>query len=682
MLASLTKQSIRLSNKLLLAASLAFICLLFSANVFAANEWSATKPSGSSSQIETKTQYRYADKSTTTSDKASLSGWTQSGSTWKAKGSGFWTYFVRPNGFNSSQFGGYKTYALSSSTASDSKCEVSAAAHHSYIYWHWAAPWSKGAAPYNCYISSTYGDNIYPQGGSAGNATVWEAFESANNCHYQNNGDGTFKVDRSTHSSDYSVNWFKTEVFKQTYTDYSKEYNYYKWSAWSDWQDDVVSSSSTRKVETRTLYRLKTSASSTKNGVCKASDGKWYNYKDGVVVKQETVAQRLSDGTWWYVNKKGQVDQKKTSVVKRADNNTWWYVENGKVQFGVTSVVKRTDNNTWWYVKNGKVQFGVTSIVKRTDNNTWWYVKNGKVQFGVTSVVKRTDNNTWWYVKNGQVQFGTNSIVKRADNNTWWYVRGGKVQFSYNGECNASVNGKKTLYNIKGGKMTGELNSKIIELDNGIYYYDITGDGKADKLVVALTNEDGVRMLYVYVNGKKMIETGGRGVSAVFYRYDSSNEYILVDHYYMGGGNSTHPYYYKNNTLEYCGELPFLRRTNITGTKNDVITYYTSAKQYLNETDSITKVSLKKGTINLVTTDCAITGQKTYTVNEGFYPYKEPRDDSANGSFAAAGKTLTVISAKWVKTGDNWDCFFKVKVNGNTGWLGMSNALWKVYKSY
>ena len=56
-------------------------------------EWSTTKPSGVDEElIDTKPQYRYADKETTTSYESSLSGWTQVGGEWQQSGTGSVTY--------------------------------------------------------------------------------------------------------------------------------------------------------------------------------------------------------------------------------------------------------------------------------------------------------------------------------------------------------------------------------------------------------------------------------------------------------------------------------------------------------------------------------------------------------------------------------------------------------------
>ena len=45
------------------------------------------------------------------------------------------------------------------------------------------------------------------------------------------------------------------EIKKTTYTDYIRQFTYYKWSEYSDWQDDVISADENTQVETRTLYR-------------------------------------------------------------------------------------------------------------------------------------------------------------------------------------------------------------------------------------------------------------------------------------------------------------------------------------------------------------------------------------------------------------------------------------------
>lgn len=214
------------------------------------SEWSTTTPPANAKETQQKTQYRYRTKETSTGSDPEKAGWTtdSNGATWQQTSSGTHAYFSRPNGFNSSEYTNYSSSAISSYSNTTTKRDVSSASHRSYIYWHWAYPYTYGNGG-NTIIGDFYGDTWQNYEGSA---TVWEAFESSGDVTERTNSDGTVVV--QGHSS-YSYNWFKTEVYQQTYTDYAKQYSYYRWSDWSAWQDDSVTASSDKQVEQRTVYR-------------------------------------------------------------------------------------------------------------------------------------------------------------------------------------------------------------------------------------------------------------------------------------------------------------------------------------------------------------------------------------------------------------------------------------------
>lgn len=212
------------------------------------SEWSTTQPPAGAENPQQKTQYRYKTKETSTGTDPEKTGWTTDGETWKQTSTGTHAYFTRPSGFNESAYTNYASSGLSASSNATSKREVSSPSVKSYIFWHWAFPNTKGVGT-NTYIGAYYGD---PNGYSGYTATVWEAFESATDVTEEVHGGPTYQVQGH---SEYSYNWFKTEVYQQTYTDYVKQYSYYRWSDWSAWQDDAVTANSDRQVEQRTVYR-------------------------------------------------------------------------------------------------------------------------------------------------------------------------------------------------------------------------------------------------------------------------------------------------------------------------------------------------------------------------------------------------------------------------------------------
>lgn len=214
------------------------------------SEWSTTPPPANAKETQQKTQYRYRTKETSTGSDAEKTGWITdpNGTTWKVTSSGTHVYFSRPSGFNSSAYTNYASSALSSSSNATTKRDVSSASHKSYIYWHWAFPYTYGVGT-NTIIGDHYGDTYsgYPD-----SATIWEAFESSGDLTEYTYSGGAVRV--QGHSS-YSYNWLKTEVLQQTYTDYVKQYSYYRWTDWSDWKDASETTSANKQEEQRTVYR-------------------------------------------------------------------------------------------------------------------------------------------------------------------------------------------------------------------------------------------------------------------------------------------------------------------------------------------------------------------------------------------------------------------------------------------
>ncbi len=184
------------------------------------------------------------------------------------------------------------------------------------------------------------------------------------------------------------------------------------------------------------------------NGVCKADDGNWYNYKDGVVQKGVTVAKN-SNG-WWYINKNGKVDFSYTGFA--SNSNGKWYCEKGKVKFSKNSVIKDTTGaigtkGTWYYVTGSKVQTGFTGLANYKNSNGWWYIKKGKVDFSHNGVDK--NKNGWYYVTGGKVNFNYTGVANYKNSNGWWYIKKGKVDFTYTGRAK----NKNGTWNVVNGKV-------------------------------------------------------------------------------------------------------------------------------------------------------------------------------------------------------------------------------------
>ena len=203
------------------------------------SDWSTTAVSANdSTKVETKTQYRYADKQYTTSTSSSLSGWTQydSSTSW-------------------SDYGSWSSWQNSSVSASDSR-QVETRTAYGYYYFQCPACgahmhlWS-----YTCFTwAGGCGQAVIPESSwhEIWSTTSWDNaglkdWYGTGKYYTYINGELVFKWDDGNGGP-------RTQY---RYRDRSKitTYYYWKWSDWSSWSDSVYTASDSRKVENRKLYR-------------------------------------------------------------------------------------------------------------------------------------------------------------------------------------------------------------------------------------------------------------------------------------------------------------------------------------------------------------------------------------------------------------------------------------------
>lgn len=171
------------------------------------SDWvlSSNVPSGA--KVEDR-KWTYTKTETTTSDSASLSGWTQTGSSWQKSGSGTYYYANFPTGYNTTdeRYVNYGKAQLSrSSESATGKREAGTPVCNGYIYWHWVNP-STGA------VSTSY---------DAGSTSTWGVFSSKKEFSTEN---GLYVYSQGADS--YSKYWYRLSVFYQEYTDYKKVYSF------------------------------------------------------------------------------------------------------------------------------------------------------------------------------------------------------------------------------------------------------------------------------------------------------------------------------------------------------------------------------------------------------------------------------------------------------------------------
>ncbi len=208
------------------------------------SSWSTSKPSGNY-DVEQKTQYRYRDKETTSSTSSSMSGWTQTGS---STSTGDW--------------GGWSGWSSSSVSANDNRQVETRSAYHYYYF-----------VCSNCGAHMHGYGTCYTWAGGCGQNTIPESSYTTFRSTVPYSNTSEFHGTGVNYAyTDYGLSFAYTHSGNQYYvapeTQYryrersvTTTYYYERWGNWSAWQDNSVSSSSNRQVETQTVYRYRTKGS-------------------------------------------------------------------------------------------------------------------------------------------------------------------------------------------------------------------------------------------------------------------------------------------------------------------------------------------------------------------------------------------------------------------------------------
>ena len=291
------------------------------------NQWLEEIPDGMDPGLfTTKTQYRYAD--------CTSKSWVKSGTdsvtyvpTWA---SGFDKTSVVYKQYNNAKVTAGETATTKTVINSDVKI--------GYLWYHWCdttntSSWAYETDPYHTF--HTYYDTVDPNNYPCDTTdySYGTAHSSCSNATY----------------------WFPMDVYKQTYTTYNLVADGQQWGQWSAWGDtSYTAATNSRKVETRTVYKLKTAALGTHSwneGVC--SNCKLtceHNPVDetcticGMYIPNKTYylfgyingadygceADYANMGEYKFVNGKlTALFNKDSYVAVKSDNNAEWYMTNG-----------------------------------------------------------------------------------------------------------------------------------------------------------------------------------------------------------------------------------------------------------------------------------------------------------------------------------------------------------------
>ena len=325
-------------------------------------DWIECFPSGmDASLFNTQTQYRYSDYETKTSTASSLAGYNRIDSQWVQTAKNSIQYVPRwPAGFStsSSVYASYNklTSKVTASETASERTVVESDAQCGYLYYHWC-----------------YADSYYSSSTGTGSYTTFHAY-------YDTTAPGSYTCDTSDMSYKTSSTnctntnwWFVTDVYQQDYTQYRLQHTYERWTDFSQWSANPVFASNTRKVETRTVYQLKSASLAAHNFVngtcaaCGSADGSYVPpstdyYLFGLIngANHGCEEDYNNSGNYRFVNDQLTVtfDSDSYVGVKSGDNRNW-YMTNGWLGNNVTAAtLYHTDlltNEDKLFVPGGKI---------------------------------------------------------------------------------------------------------------------------------------------------------------------------------------------------------------------------------------------------------------------------------------------------------------------------------------
>lgn len=293
------------------------------------SDWSSSSVKGTSTrEVDTQTRYRYRTKETTTSSSSSLSGWTQYGSPSSSWGS--WSSWStspvsqssnrkvetrKEYRYRNTNSGGYSDWGpwsgwqdtpVSENDLRD--VETRTVSTMSYFYYQCN---DCGMRWYSTPCKGCGGSNTYYRTGSNSlimDPVPFEGYYQSNDGSgmvFMNSPNGTSKTQyryrTRTQLSGSTGSWSSwgttpytttstREVESRTvyrYCDKVTTYSYYRWGSWSSWSASSVSENSNRQVETKTFYRYRDKVSATTYYFRRWTE--WSEFTDSEVTPSDTV---------------------------------------------------------------------------------------------------------------------------------------------------------------------------------------------------------------------------------------------------------------------------------------------------------------------------------------------------------------------------------------------------------
>ncbi len=217
------------------------------------SDWSVSEPPSGDYITESRTEYRYKTKETTTSDQSSLNGWTKYDSQITSWGN--WS--------------GWQNTAVSASDTRQVQTRTVPATYQTR--------WTYNRSVSSNGKMSSYSTSYYPTYQSIDlDYRLSSKGTTSGHTRY-----GSYSGNYGTYLKDWW--WNESSYQKQltaAYTQYSYRdaiytHYFYKWSDWSEWSEEKAEASDTKQTESRTVYRFKSNDIKTP-----VYNYKRYKYKD------------------------------------------------------------------------------------------------------------------------------------------------------------------------------------------------------------------------------------------------------------------------------------------------------------------------------------------------------------------------------------------------------------------
>jgi len=217
--------------------------------------WSTQAPPAGATEVESRVEYRYQDKSTTVSNSSSLDGWNYEST------EGYWGAYGAWSGWSRNQYYASDSRQVETTTVVD-QAGYTLQEYYFYKYYKDGAGWmysytNRSGTPG---VSQVEFRNIWINTSGDSRQMIFNRMDDGYELYtcnpyqfykveYFYKGSGVQHIPAVTHTE-----WRCRD------RQYLYRYHFYKWSDWSSWSTTPYTQSSTRNVETRTVYRYKTTA--------------------------------------------------------------------------------------------------------------------------------------------------------------------------------------------------------------------------------------------------------------------------------------------------------------------------------------------------------------------------------------------------------------------------------------